>query len=592
MFNLAKSIIKQVTPVKAYCPEKQVKSIDAKEIKSIECRFAVYCKSEDGAHDMHLVKEQIHYKDGTTEPNVKLVQDYARPFYITKKGKQNHTDFKEWELKDNLDTFKSTQTKLTESVAKALGQSWFKGGLRDLCKTPYVYGVDVLSTSLIKQSYAERWDVFTPYTVAAFDTETDVIHGHGQIMLACISFKTKVFIAVQKSFVAGYSNVEARVQELMKKYLGKEMQERKIVFELAIVNTEIDVIKATIAKAHEWAPDFLTVWNILFDMDKIIAACDRAQVPIEDILSDPKVPKEFRSFRFKKGPAKKVMASGRILNFKPAERWNTVFCPSSFYWIDGMCAYKQIRTGEPAEPSYGLDAILKKNKIGGKLEFAQADHLADNKLDWHKFMQANHPLEYIVYNAYDCISMEILDEKTTDLQIALPRFAGHTDFQNFNSQPRKAMNELHFFVDKMSRVPGATASEMSTDNDELTADNKGWIVMLASHLVADNGLCVIEENPELRTNIRGAVADLDIEGAYPHNELVMNVSRETTSKELIKVKGIPDEVVRKQSLNLSGGRTNAVEFSTTMYGLPVLDVFLEEYLRSKTPQVENQAITQ
>lgn len=445
------------------------------KIKSIECRFAVYCKSKSTREDLHLVKERIHYEDGTTKPNVKLVYNYKRPFYITKKGKQDHKDFKEWEKIENLDQFKTTQTDLTESVAKALGQSWFRGGLRDLCKTPYVYGADILSTSLIKRDYAERWPVFTPYTVATFDTETDVIHGHGQIMIACTSFKEKVFTAVQASFIEGHSNVIPRIQALMQKYLGKEISDRNIIFEIVIVPTEIDVVKATITKAHEWSPDFLTVWNISFDMDKIIAACNRANVAIEDILSDPKVPPEYRQFRFKKGAAKKTMASGRILNFKPSQRWNTVFCPSSFYWIDGMCAYKQIRTGAPDEPSYDLDTILKKNKIGGKLQFAQADHLKDDKLGWHKFMQSQHPLEYIVYNAYDCISMEILDEKTKDLQIALPNFAGFTDFQNFNSSPRKSMNDLHFFVGKKGRVPGSTASEMSDENDEKTAGITGWI---------------------------------------------------------------------------------------------------------------------
>lgn len=57
----------------------------------------------------------------------------------------------------------------------------------------------------------------------------------------------------------------------------------------------------------------------------------------------------------------------------------------------------------------------------------------------------------------------------------------------------------------------------------------------------------------------------------------MNVSKETTSKELIRVSGIHDSIVRTQTINVCGGRTNAVEFSTTMYGMPKLDELLIAY---------------
>jgi hypothetical protein len=565
------------------------KSKTDKTIKGVECRFAVHCKSKTSRDDLHLVKELVTYEDGTQEPRVKLVQNYQRPVYITKKGKQTYKDFKEWEKRENLDEFHCTQATLTETVARGLGQPWFKGSLRDLCASPYVFGADITASSLIKQEYHQKYPVLTPYSLAVFDTETDVIHGHGQIMIAGLTFKNRVFVAVQQDFVKGYANAHERILELCQKYLGEIIAERKITIELKIVPTEIDIVRQLFTKAHEWKPDWLVAWNMVFDVEKVIAACQRAEVPIEDILSDPAIPPEFRFFRFKKGPSKKVMASGRILNFKPSQQWHSVLCPSSFYWMDAMCAYRQVRQGAPEEQSYALDAILKKNKLGGKLKFEAAAHLENNPLDWHKFMQAKYPLEYVVYNIYDCIGVELLDEQTKDLQLALPSFAEFTDFQNFNSLPRKTMNELHFFVDKFGRVPGSTASEMANEMDEMTTDVKGWIVMLPSHLIDDNGLQIVEEHPTLRTNIRIGVADLDIEGAYPTNELVINVSKETTSKELVKVTGVPDQLARLQTINFSGGKTNAIEFATTMYGMPPLDVLLQEFkahLSSEQPTLE------
>jgi len=240
------------------------------------------------------------------------------------------------------------------------------------------------------------------------------------------------------------------------------------------VDSEIDVIKKTISKAHQWQPDWLSVWNLAFDMDKIIAACDKAKVPVADILNDPSVPAKYRHFKFKKGSASKTTASGKVMNYKPAARWHTVFSPASFYWMDAMCAYKQIRTGSPEEPSYSLDNILKKHKISdGKLKFKEADHLTG--LAWHQFMQQNYPLEYVVYNMFDCISMEMLDEKTLDLQLSLPMFSISSDFENFNSQPKRTADNLHRVCLQQGKVIGTTSGEMREEEDNFTVGLSDWI---------------------------------------------------------------------------------------------------------------------
>ena len=475
------------------------------KVKSIECRFAVYSKSNKSQHDIHLVKEQITYADGTRKPNTRIVHDYKREVYVTNKGNRNHKEFKEWEDKSKLIKYETTQTNIISTLARALDQPFYRGSLRDLCTSPFIYGADLLSTSAIKQSYMDKWDTITPYSNAVFDTETDMIHGTGAIMMATLSFKERVVTVIQKRFLDGQSNVLPRLQKLADKYIGEILEQRKVKIDFVIVDTEIEIIKVCMARAHEWSPDFVSVWNLEFDMDKIIEACDRAGVAIEDVLSDPKVPKEYRNFKFKKGAAKKVMASGKVLNYKPSQRWHTVFCPSSFYWIDAMCAYRQVRTGAPEETSYDLDYLLKKNKLGGKLKFEAAD--AYEKGEWHTFMQMHYPLEYVIYNIYDCIGMELLDEKTLDLQLSLPMFAGCTDFQHFSSLPKKAMNDLHYFIRDYNKVPGTTAAEMATEEDSDVIDVKGIITMLPSHLVADNGLNIIKENPLQKTNVRIAQAD-------------------------------------------------------------------------------------
>ena len=116
-----------------------------------------------------------------------------------------------------------------------------------------------------------------------------------------------------------------------------------------------------------------------------------------------------------------------------------------------MCAYKYIRLSKAEEPSYSLDAILNKELKLGKLKFDEAKML-ENSIEWHRFMQEKYPLEYIVYNRFDCISMILLDNKTNDLKAVVPVFSGLSPFSYFNSQPKLIGNSLYFFLLSKNKV--------------------------------------------------------------------------------------------------------------------------------------------
>ncbi|MNU19701.1 hypothetical protein D3C71_79340 [compost metagenome] len=564
-----------------------------------ECRFATYCPPpERGMPDLHVIKEIVHHPDGTQSTNLRQVRDYKSPFWITKEGHRNHKEKKEWEHLDKLSRYETTRSDQSFNVARALGTPWARGSLRDLCGGElgqYVYGADILSTAVIKRSYQDRFpEVNTPYTSAMFDTETDVLHGTNEIQMATLSSKSKVVTVIKNSFVAGHSNVEDKLRAMLQKYLGsmkmknkktKEMDvvdilaQRGIQWEVVFVEREVDIVLEIFKRAHEWKPDFLAIWNIDFDIQKVMRALEKAQIDPATVISDPSVPPEYKFFRYKQGPSVKVTDSGKRMPIKMAARWHTVYCPASFYFIDAMCAYKHIRTGSPEEPSYGLDAILKKHQLGGKLSFEQADHLSG--IDWHLYMQEKYPLEYVIYNVWDCVSMEMLDEETTDLSLTLPLFSGCSDFATFKSQPRRTADNLHYFSLKQGRAIGTTSNEMKTDLDKLTIGVDDWIVTLPAHLVTDSGLQVVKQAPFMRTNIRGHVGDLDVSASYPNGGCVFNISRETTFKEIVKIVGVSEEQQRMQGINLSGGHTNAVEWCTSLLGLPQMDTMLNTYRRSK-----------
>ena len=168
----------------------------------------------------------------------------------------------------------------------------------------------------------------------------------------------------------------------------------------------------------------------------------------------------------------------------------------------------------------------------------------------------------------------MLDEKTKDLSVTVPMFAQSTDFCDFTSMPKRAVNELFWFnltsKGEDKRVNGTASSEIEVEMDELTTDVKNWIVMLHQARVFDNGLRIIKGIESLSTNIRIAGADLDVSAAYPTNELVFNVSKETTLKELVSIEGIDEFTQRMQTINFSAGHVNAAEFCTKMFGMPSL----------------------
>jgi len=551
--------------------------MEEKKVVGRECRHVVYCPPPQGhTADCHLVKEVVHFDDNTTDTNIRLIKDYKRPFWITRQAFRNHKQKKEWEKLEHVEKFECTQTNLVRTIAKAIGDPGFVGGIRKLHRNPYIYGSDILSTAVIKKSYQTKYpNLITPYTRAMFDVETDVNNGTEEIIMATLSFGTKVITAVQKSFVDGRSDVVNKLFAMLDKYLGDYVKQRNIKWEVVIVDKEIDCVTSCFNKAHEWRPDFVAIWNIAFDMKKILEACTRARVDPKDIFSDPQVPYAYRHFEFVEGPSQKKTENGKMTPIKPPARWHTVYCPSSFYFIDAMCVYKHVRIAEGEEPSYSLDNILQKHLGVRKLKFEEAEGMTG--IDWHQFMQERYPLEYVIYNVFDCVGMELLDDTISDLSLTLPLFSGCSDFANFKSQPRRLADNLHYFALENGYVFGTTSDEMKDELDALTIGLEGWIITLPAHLVADNGLLCILENKHMRTNIRTHTADLDVAGSYPNGGSVFNISKETTHMELCKINGVTEEMRRMQGINLSGGATNAVEFACGMYHLPTMEKLLKTF---------------
>lgn len=572
--------------IKIVSGDGSVEMISPDQIVGRECKHVVYTEAMDGSYnDLMLVKEQIHLKDKRIIPNVFTIENFKRPFFITKPGFRNHTDKKEFEDLDKVQMFKSTQIELGRNICRALGTAGGNLQLRQILGSQYVYGCDTTPPVLVKNMFQTKYpDVVSDNTVAALDIETDVVNGDGtKIILIALSFGSEKYVAGVKSFVSSVGNPIETFHAKVKEYVGEYVDNVNVEFEL--FDTPFECVQAVFKRAHQWRPDFISIWNMNFDLPIINRTITDAGWTLGEIYSDPCVPAKYRDAWYKEGKAQKVTATGAVMSVHPAERWHTMHCLSSFYFIDSMCVYKRIRVTGGNEPSYALDYIL--NKILGirKLKFTQADHLTG--LQWHQFLQKHYPIEYAVYNLFDTISLEELDAKTHDLSQTISLLTGHSEYSRFPSTPRRLSDDMEFFAQKHGRVFGTTGGEMVDALDKYVLGMNDWIVTLPSHLVVDNGIKCIKDIPTLTTLIRVHVADLDVAGAYPTTEDVMNISKETTYRELSRMEGIPEHVQRANSINLTGGHTNAMQFCNEIYGLPTATELIDLYRaeRSETTQI-------
>lgn len=71
--------------------------------------------------------------------------------------------------------------------------------------------------------------------------------------------------------------------------------------------------------------------------------------------------------------------------------------------------------------------------------------------------------------------------------------------------------------------------------------------------------------------------------SYPNGGAVFNISKETTKKEITRIRGIDEYTQKMQGINLiSGGHVNAVEFCCTMMDFPSMTDLLKEMNKTVT----------
>ena len=592
-------------------------------------------------HDAHFVKEVIHLKDGTTRVALKQWDDFKRPFYITNKGRQNHHEKKDYELLENLTKYTSTQVSLANNIAKILGDysGGPRPQLRKLSRSPYLYGSDVSSACCLKNLYQSKFPgLITRNTVAGGDIETNVYedHNEGQIICMSVTHKEHVYLAYLKHWVSDIADPVGETYREMEALpeLKALMHGRNLKIEVEVVDTPADIVIQCFKRLHQWKPDFFAFWNIEFDMTRILKTLEDYGIDPKDVFSDESVPRNYRHFHFKQDKAQMTTASGVSKSRGPQDQWHWVTAPASFQCIDSMSTYRVTRLAKGKEPSYALNYILGKelsvhekttlkaegdllkfltkckkkldetpgsyphwfvneepvhtldearigDKVALKVDFGKLDFEAVanlNGIEWHKVMQTKHKIKYGLYNIIDSMRLEQLDEKINDLSRSISLFSKSSEYKNFASNPKRLIDDMHFWYLKRGQVIGSSSDQMVHELDQYVVSHRDWIVTLPSYMAGQHGIRCIKDLPDYHTLIFVHVADLDIVSTYPNVSQILNIARETTVMEFSAIQGVSEHHRREAGVNLTAGRVNSIEITQKIMGAPRMDAMLLAFM--------------
>lgn len=293
------------------------------QIVSRECKHATYSRDRTGQEfsDMLTVKEWITLDNGIRVPNIRLIKDYKRPYWVTKPPLRTHPEKVEFEDLKNVDMFKSTQIDLPKDICFRLGYGNPRNPVRMLARSPYLYGLDVGSEAFVKQSYFDRWpDGFTPNDVTVVDVETCMFSDFQKPILWSRVTDDGVYLYVSKEYSKGIPNYEDHVRNEYHQAMGPwldlirdKLRDRngnvpwyvehvaQLPLHIVTFDDHYEITENCIKDVHASHTDILTGWNVIYDMMSLVQSCQAVGKDPTDLLSDAKVPNAYRSAFIREG---------------------------------------------------------------------------------------------------------------------------------------------------------------------------------------------------------------------------------------------------------------------------------------------------
>lgn len=558
--------------------------------------------------DFVVVKVHRHMADGRIVPTQVIIDKPKRSFYITKPSKRTHEFKKERESLENLDQYVVQNYRLADELSRVLngtrGKSRYQS-LVNLCNNQYVYGADIHIETLIKHSFQKNFRnsglKSSKITTGFFDIETDVLSGkNNEPNIITVTHENKVYTAILKDFltvrqsdgtfrpgnldefiVFSKKTLDHHIKELLTNHMKKNPKSllQKIVNETPfeyfyyVGEKPIDLVRWIFLRIHENKTDFLGIWNLNFDIPHILDVIKNENIPYEDIICNQDLDKNYRYVHYQ--PDEKEVDN-------IYKKWHWLHATSPTQFIDSMCLYSILRTVSGKEASMSLNNVLMINDLGGKLTFKDDDPETElmSDIDWHRYMQKNEAYKYIVYNQFDCISIQLMEWKNNDIS-SMVVLGGVSQLCKWTRQTRKVADSFYFNALEDKMVTASPGQKMTTQYDDLIEKEGGAV--LRPERTTGIGLRIFSDRPDIVTMLHNMVGDVDFSSMYPTVTIVCNIAKDTKLFCGITIDGMSRKDTTDYYSMAISLRENSVMMGHKYFGLPgykEMDDNFTEYLKS------------
>lgn len=533
-----------------------------------------------------IVKEKIVTIDSDTSDVLEVrnrltVNDNAllnpkRRIFVTKPQFRNHKDKKETEEMNKVDMYICDDRYLVDDLKQILGYPEYKKvGLRELCNSPFIYNADVSMEALVRMKYNNsRAHATAPITFGGFDIESSVL---GCKRINVITFITNgtIYTAVLDDFMWRYENGHKKkayrndIYEAITKYLGEFLPDGKLRItlpypdgaktvdynlNLEICDTELECIYWIFEKIHKEETDFIGIWNIDYDIPKIVDRLNYYGVRPEDVFSHPSVPDRWKHFHY-------IRDKKNTQHI--ADKWHWLYCTSMSQFVDSMLLYARIRKTDKKKPTYKLDFIATEELGFGKMTFGDSE-ISQYSADHHK-MQSEYFCEYVVYNIQDALLEVLMEEKNHDTT-AMWNLTGDSPLSAFSKQSVMLRDNYYKFALAHNRVFATTGKDMTGPYDHLLGKVGGAV--LRADLCKDIGTNCVIERPDYESMILVCVSDVDYKAIYPSYKSGYGISKETKLSTTVAIEGVPTELIEPLFGGIANPVENAVWIGHDYFGLP------------------------
>ena len=523
-----------------------------------------------------FVKEkEVTIDKGTSEildvkDKLKFINNPKRVIYITKPQYRTYKYKKDTEDLSHVDKYIIEDQYKEDEIRKLLELPKFpRKSLLDLCDSPYVYNADISIEALIRAKYQsmQKHNVI-PFRIGGLDIETSVLDDDTYGCINCISFCTEhnTYTAVLERFLYDTDASGKRVKKskedivsLIHEKIQPYLDEYNFNPIVVVCKNEVQLLKWIFDRIHDEKVDFIYIWNINFDIPKIIERIQHYNYDESEFFCHPDVPKDYRFCKFKED---KRMVQHIV------DKWHWFYCTDYTQYIDGMLLYARIRKADSKEPSYSLDAISTKVLGVGKLKFSEGSHYE---------MQMNRFTEYTVYNLVDAMLLVMMGLKTNDIS-QLYGLTGTSPYPDFSKQTVMLRNIYYKFCLDRDKVFSSVGKLLV---------KQGGAVLKAS-LVKDIGLHAVVELPEFESYVVCLGADLDFKAYYPSTQSMYGLAKENKLCTVVQIEGKDKSDIEAFMGAIASPEVNSVWLGSEYFGLPNYREWDDIYMSHLTDKVRSK----